>query len=295
MQRLTVLDKLTYAGSLSNLEPVAGDPRLQIVQGDICDAPLVDASVSGQDAVVNFAAETHVDRSIEAPSVFLATNVLGAQTVFAACVRAGVDRVVQVSTDEVYGPVLQGEATEQDPLHPSSPYSSSKAAADLIALGYHRTYGLPVSVARPSNTYGPRQHPEKLIPRAVTSLLEGGTVPLYGDGEHRRSWLHVEDHCRAVGLVLTRGESGVVYNVGGGEELTNRELVSRLLVLLEADPGRIEAVPDRPGHDRRYAMDGSKLAALGYAPRRRLAEALPATVEWYRSHPEWWQPLTNRA
>ncbi|WP_374982702.1 dTDP-glucose 4,6-dehydratase [Streptomyces fradiae] len=290
---VTVLDKLTYAGNRDNL-PAAHD-RLTFVRGDVCDPRLLAEVLPGHDAVVHFAAESHVDRSIEGGADFVRTNVLGTQTLLEAAVRARVGRVVHVSTDEVYGSLETGRWTEESPLLPNSPYAASKAGSDLVARAHWRTHGLDVSVTRCSNNYGPRQHPEKVIPRFVTHLLRGEPVPLYGDGRNRREWLHVDDHCRALHLVLTRGRAGEVYNIGGGDELTNRELTERILALCGADPSMIRHVPDRKGHDLRYAVDDGKIREeLGYAPRHGLDEGLAGTVAWYRDHPGWWKAGADR-
>ncbi|MFF8726189.1 dTDP-glucose 4,6-dehydratase [Streptomyces sp. NPDC015171] len=287
---VTVLDALTYAGDRANLTPVAHDPRLAFVQGDILDEGLVDRLVAGHDAVVHFAAESHVDRSIAAGRAFVATNVLGPQTLLEAAVRHGPRTFVQVSTDEVYGTIPAGSWTEEQPLAPSSPYAASKAGADLMALAYHRTHGLDVRITRCSNNYGPRQFPEKVIPRFITRLLDGRKVPLYGDGRHVRDWLHVEDHCRAVRLVLDRGRPGEIYNVGGGLELSNRGLTRRLLELCGADWDSVEQVADRKGHDARYSVDWTKIRTeLGYSPRRSFTEGLAETVAWYRENRSWWE------
>ncbi|MDH2424125.1 dTDP-glucose 4,6-dehydratase [Sphaerisporangium sp. TRM90804] len=293
--RVTVLDKLTYAGNPANLAPVTGHPRFSFVQGDVADPRVAAEVVPGHDVVVNFAAETHVDRSITGPSAFVTTNVLGTQTLLQAAVDAGVRTVVQVSTDEVYGSVEQGAWTEDEPLLPNSPYSAAKAAADLMCRAYHRTYGLDVRVTRCANNYGPYQHPEKLIPLFVTSLLEGRRVPLYGDGLNVREWLHVDDHCRAILVVLDKGSPGEVYNVGGGAELTNRELTGRLLAALGAGWDAVDHVPDRPGHDRRYAVDGARVRALGYEPRVGFEEGLAEVVAWYRDHQAWWRAARGRS
>jgi dTDP-glucose 4,6-dehydratase len=293
---VTVLDKLTYAGNLANLAPVADDPRYRFVQGDIVDGRLLDDLFPGQDAVVNFAAETHVDRSIGGAADFVVTNVLGAQTVFDAALRNDVPRIVHVSTDEVYGSIEPpGEFRETDVLLPNSPYSAAKAGADLIARAYHVTHGLNISTTRCSNNYGPYQFPEKLIPLFVTNLMDGRKVPLYGDGLNVRDWLFVDDHCRGIQLVLDRGEPGEVYNIGGGVELTNRELVGRLLDACGATWDSVENVEDRKGHDRRYAVDDAKLRALGYAPAMTLDEGLAATVRWYHDNEAWWRPLKEKA
>ena len=288
---VTVLDKLTYAGNLANLEPVAGCSRLAFTVGDICDPALVAAVVPGHDAVINFAAETHVDRSISGPAEFVATNVAGVQVLLQACVSAGVRRVVQVSTDEVYGSVASGSWPEDAPLAPNSPYSAAKAGGDLMALAYARTYGLDVRVTRCCNNYGPYQFPEKVIPLFVTNLLDGRTVPLYGDGGNVRGWIHVDDHCRGIQLVLERGERGKVYHINGDAELSNIELTSALLEFCGASWDMVTRVEDRKGHDRRYCIDDSALRALGYAPRTPFADGLSATVQWYRDNRRWWEPL----
>ncbi|CAL9350670.1 dTDP-glucose 4,6-dehydratase [Streptomyces sp. enrichment culture] len=289
---VTVLDALTYAGNRANLRPVRSDPRLRFVRGDILDADLVNTLVAGHDAVVHFAAESHVDRSITAGGVFVSTNVLGTQVLLdAALRRPSPIPFVHISTDEVYGSIPVGSWTEEQPLAPSSPYAASKAAADLLALSYHRTHGLDVRVTRCSNNYGPYQFREKLIPRFITRLLDGRSVPLYGDGSHVRDWLHVEDHCRAVRLVLERGRAGEVYNIGGGVALSNRQLTERLLDACGADWSSVEHVADRKGHDARYSVDWSKIRReLGYAPRRDFAEGLALTVAWYRENRFWWEP-----
>ncbi|MET9831686.1 dTDP-glucose 4,6-dehydratase [Streptomyces sp. NPDC006385] len=285
---VTVLDKLTYAGNRANL-PERHD-RLDFVHGDVCDTDLLRQLLPGHDAVVHFAAESHVDRSIADPSVFVRTNVVGTQTLLAACLHTGVERVVHISTDEVYGSIASGAWTEEWPLAPNSPYAASKAGSDLLARAYARTHGLDVSITRCSNNYGPHQHPEKLIPLFVTRLLRGETVPLYGDGSNVREWLHVSDHCAAVQLVLTRGRAGEVYNVGGGTERTNRQITDLLLRLCGASPDQVRHVTDRKGHDLRYALDDSKIRKeLGYAPRVPFEEGLADVVDWYRANPDWWQ------
>ncbi|MBL1090984.1 MULTISPECIES: dTDP-glucose 4,6-dehydratase [Streptomyces] len=289
--RVTVLDKLTYAGNPANLAPVRDHPGLTFVQGDICDGPLLADLLPGHDAVLNFAAESHVDRSIAGADAFVRTNVLGTHTLLEAVRRTGVPRFVQISTDEVYGSIEDGAWTEESPLLPNSPYAATKASADLLVRSYARTYGLDASITRCSNNYGPYQYPEKVIPLFVTSLLSGGTVPLYGDGRHVRDWLHVDDHCRGIHLVLERGRPGEVYHIGGGEELTNLHLTKLLLDACGAGPDRIRHVADRPGHDRRYALDDRKLRALGYAPQVPFRTGLLRTVAWYRDNPGWWQPL----
>jgi len=287
-----VLDKLTYAGNPANLATVAGHPRYRFVEGDICDGELMAALLRGTDLVVNFAAETHVDRSIEDADAFVRTNVVGTHTLLRAATDAGGVRVVHISTDEVYGSVADGSWTEDAPLAPNSPYAASKAASDLMALAFHRTHGLEVCVTRCSNNYGPYQYPEKVIPLFVTRLLDGGQVPLYGDGRNVRDWIHVDDHCRAVSLVAAKGTPGGVYHIGGGSELSNTGLTERLLALLGRDWSAVERVADRKGHDLRYSVDASKIRAeLGFAPRVALADGLAATVRWYRENRSWWQPL----
>ncbi|KAB2344161.1 dTDP-glucose 4,6-dehydratase [Actinomadura rudentiformis] len=286
---VTVLDKLTYAGNLANLEPVAGG--FTFVHGDICDEGLLARVVPGHDVVLNFAAESHVDRSIADPGDFVRTNVQGVQTLMQACLNARTRHVVQVSTDEVYGSIDSGAWDESAPLAPNSPYAASKAGGDLIARAYGQTHGLPVSITRCGNNYGPYQYPEKIIPLFVTRLLDGHDVPLYGDGDHVRDWIHVDDHCRGVQLVAERGAPGEIYHVAGTGELTNRELTRRLLDILGAAWERVRHVPDRKGHDRRYALSGAKLRALGHRPRVGLAQGLAETVRWYERNRAWWEPL----
>jgi len=294
-EAVTVYDKLTYAGNLENLAPVRDDARLRFVQGDIVDAAQLDEVLPGHDAVLNFAAETHVDRSISGAADFVVTNVLGTQTLLDACLRAGTERVVHVSTDEVYGTIPTGSWTEDHLLEPNSPYSAAKAGGDLLARAYAVTYGLNVSITRCTNNYGPYQFPEKVIPLFITNLLDGRSVPLYGDGLNVRDWLHVEDHCRGISLVLERGEPGEFYNIGGGIELTNRELTERLLAACGATWDSVDYVEDRKGHDRRYSLDDAKLRAMGYAPQTDFDSGLAATVQWYRDHRAWWEPLKAKA
>jgi dTDP-glucose 4,6-dehydratase len=293
--RVTVLDKLTYSGSRANLDPVAGSPRLCFVEGDVCDAALVDDLVPGHDAVVHFAAESHVDRSIESAAPFVVTNVLGTQTLLDAARRHRLGRFVHVSTDEVYGSIGTGSWTEESPLAPNSPYAASKAASDLLVLASHRTHGLDVTVTRSSNTYGPHQFPEKVIPLFVTNLLDGRSVPLYGDGGNVRDWLHVDDHCHGIALVLAGGRAGHVYHIGGGVELTNRELTARLLAACGAGWDRVRQVEDRPGHDRRYSLDITRASTqLRYEPRVDFDAGLAETVRWYADNRAWWEPIRNR-
>jgi dTDP-glucose 4,6-dehydratase len=293
---VTVLDALTYAGTLESLAPVAGDPRLRIVRGDIRVAADLDTALPGCDVVVNFAAESHVDRSLHAAADFVSTNVLGAQQVFEAALRHGVRKVVQVSTDEVYGSIDEGSWAEDCPLEPNSPYAASKAAADLIARSYARTYGLDVSVTRGSNTYGPFQFPEKIVPLFVTRLLDGEPVPVYGDGGHVRDWLHVDDHCRGIQTVLEKGHPGEAYNLAGGSALSNLELTARLLAATGRDASLVRHIPDPRGgaHDRRYAVDDSRARALGWQPRVPFDAGLADTVTWFRENRDWWEPLRAR-
>jgi len=287
--RVTVVDKLTYAGNLANLADIRG--RIRFVKADIADAARMAPLFKGLDAVVHLAAETHVDRSIGGPEAFLRTNVLGTHCLLDAARKSGVARFVAVSTDEVYGSRASGFFREGDRLSPSSPYSASKAASDLLALSYHATYGLPVMVTRCSNNYGPNQYPEKLIPLFITNLLEGKQVPVYGDGSNRRDWIYVEDHARAIDLVLKKGAPGEVYNIDGRQEKDNLSVTRAVLKALSLGEGRIEHVKDRPGHDWRYAIDGRKLRALGFAPREDFKSGIARTVAWYSANPRWWQPL----
>ncbi|MEN3583819.1 dTDP-glucose 4,6-dehydratase [Streptomyces sp. ZYX-F-203] len=287
---ITVLDALTYAGNRENLPPA--HPRLTLVRGDILDRALLHGVLEGQDAVVHFAAESHVDRSIESGAAFVRTNVEGTQAVMEAALAVGVGRVVHVSTDEVYGSIDEGFWTEDSPLLPNSLYAASKASSDLIALAYSRTHRLNVSVTRCSNNYGPYQHPEKFIPLAVTNLLEGRRIPVYGDGRQIREWLHVDDHCRAVQRVLTGGRAGEAYNIGSGSALPNLTLAHRIVELCGVDVDMIDHVTDRKGHDRRYALDQSKIEKeLGHRPLTSFDRGLAETVAWYRDNPRWWKPV----
>jgi dTDP-glucose 4,6-dehydratase len=291
---VTVFDKLTYAGNLANLAPVADSPRYRFVRGDICSPADLDAAVPGHDVVVHFAAESHVDRSISgAASDFVVTNVVGSQQVFEAALRHRVGRVVHVSTDEVYGSIDEGSWTEDHLLEPNSPYSASKAGSDLIARAYAKTYGLDVSITRCSNNYGPYHFPEKVVPLFVTNLLDGLSVPLYGEGANVRDWLFVDDHCRGIQLVLEKGAAGEFYNIGGGRELSNRELTEKLLEATGRDWSYVENIvdPRGGGHDLRYSVDYSKTAALGYAPQMPFKDGLALTVQWYRDNRAWWEPL----
>jgi len=294
VEGVTAWDAFTYAGNPDNLRSVIGDPRLTVIEGDIRNEALLDEHLPGHDVVVHFAAESHVDRSIGAGSVFVSTNVLGTQCLLDASRRADVGVFVHVSTDEVYGTIDEGSWDEMQPLAPNSPYAASKAGSDLLALAAHRTHDMDVRVTRCSNNFGTHQYPEKIIPLFITNLLEGLDVPVYGDGLNRRDWLHVDDHCRAIDLVVAGGRAGEIYNIGGGTELSNLDLTHLVLELLGEDESRIRHVEDRPGHDRRYSVDWSKIGdELGYAPRLPLVEALPAVVEWYRDNPDWWHPLKH--
>jgi dTDP-glucose 4,6-dehydratase len=287
--RVTVLDRLTYAGRRENLADL---PEAALVVGAIEDPEAVATAVEGAEAIVNFAAETHVDRSIAAPDDFLTTNALGTYRLLEAARERGL-RYVQVSTDEVYGSIESGSFTETSPLEPSSPYSATKAGADLLVASYHRTFGLPALVCRGSNNYGPYQYPEKLIPLMVLNALHGDPLPVYGDGMQVRNWIHVSDFAAAIGTVLERGKPGEVYNAGGPDEAPNIEVVRRILELTGADPSLVEHVTDRPGHDRRYSLSSDKLRGLGWEPRVRFADGLAGTVAWYRENAWWWEPIRS--
>ncbi|WP_345615773.1 dTDP-glucose 4,6-dehydratase [Nocardia iowensis] len=287
---VTVLDAFTYAGHRENLGDLLSCPRLRLVEGNILDGPLVERLVATHTAVVHLAAESHVDRSFFEAGNFVTTNVLGTQILLDAAMRCGIGKFVHVSTDEVYGPLLSGAATEEYPLRPTVPYAASKAASDLIAMSYFHTYEVPVCITRSSNNFGPRQHPEKIIPLFVTRLLKDEPIALHGDGGHVRNWLHVQDNCAGLELVLRRGEPGQIYNIGGGTDLTNKELTGRILAELETGWDRVRFAQDRRSNDRRYAMDWSKIADLGYWPRRSLDDALAETIDWYRDNPDRWAP-----
>jgi dTDP-glucose 4,6-dehydratase len=291
---VTVYDKLTYAGREENLRPVAEEPGFRFVRGAIEDGEALAAALDDlrPDAIVNFAAETHVDRSIAEPDAFVRTHALGTYVLLEAARERGL-RYVQVSTDEVYGSIEVGTFTEESPLAPSSPYSATKAGADLLVQSYFHTYGLPVSLCRGSNNYGPYQYPEKLIPLMILNALHGDPLPVYGDGMQVRNWIHAEDFSRAIGHVLEHGEPGEVYNAGGPDEEANMAVVQRIVELTGADPGLIEHVTDRPGHDRRYSLSSEKVRALGWEPRVRFADGLAATVAWYRDNEEWWGPIRS--
>ena len=293
---VVVLDAMTYSGNLANLAPVADSPRYTFVQGDIRDAGLLNSLYPGLDAVVHFAAESHVDRSVRDASIFVETNVLGTQQLLDAALRHELPRFVHVSTDEVYGSISEGSWPETWPLEPNSPYSASKAGSDLLARAYHRTHGLNISITRCSNNYGPYHFPEKVIPLFVTNLIDDKHVPLYGEGNNVRDWLHVDDHCRGIAMVLTGGRAGEVYNIGGGTELTNKELTEMLLEATGKDWSYVDRVADRLGHDLRYSVDITKISnELGYAPQVPFEQGLADVVQWYRDNRDWWEPLKARA
>ncbi|RFA22624.1 dTDP-glucose 4,6-dehydratase [Subtercola boreus] len=293
---VVVLDALTYSGNLENLASVADSPRYTFVQGDIRDAELLDTLFPLVDAVVHFAAESHVDRSVDNASIFVETNVLGTQQLLDAGLRSGLKRFVHVSTDEVYGTIPEGSWSEDHELEPNSPYSASKAGSDLLVRSYHRTHGMNVSITRCSNNYGPYHFPEKVIPLFVTNLIDGAHVPLYGNGQNVRDWLHVDDHTRAIALVLVSGRPGEIYNIGGGTELSNVELTNLLLDATGRDWSYVEHVEDRKGHDLRYSVDCTKIGReLGYEPLVPFEQGLGDVVAWYRNNRAWWEPLKERA
>jgi dTDP-glucose 4,6-dehydratase len=292
--QVTTLDKLTYAGRLENLESVRNDPRHRFVKGDVADAAVAAPLVRESDVVVHFAAETHVDRSIRNAGDFIKTDVYGTFVLLeAAREHPSLRRFIQISTDEVYGNVPHGSSRETDELRPRNPYSASKAGADRLAYSYWATYQVPVVVTRASNNYGPNQFPEKLIPLFITNLIDDMPVPLYGDGQNERDWLHVDDHCRGIDLLIERGASGEVYNIGGGNQVKNVDLTHRILELVGKPPSLIKPVADRPGHDRRYSLDTGKLESLGWKPLERFDDGLAKTVQWYRDNERWWRPIKN--
>jgi dTDP-glucose 4,6-dehydratase len=293
---IAVLDKLTYAGIKENLEIVEEFSSYKFIRGDICDLIQVGQLISDVDAVVNFAAESHVDRSISGAADFVQTNVVGVQVLLDAIKASGRQiRFLQVSTDEVYGSIESGSWTEDWPLQPNSPYSASKASGELLARSYHRTHGMDVVITRCSNNYGTHHFPEKLIPLFITNLIEGKRLPVYGNGENVRDWLHVDDHCRGIYSVLMNGRPGEVYNIGGGRELTNNEITSLILDTMGADKSSIEYVEDRKGHDLRYSVDWTKInRELGYEPQVKFEDGLRETIQWYRDNEAWWKPLKNR-
>lgn len=288
---VTNLDKLTYCGNPDNLKDVEENKNYAFVKGDIADGELVSKLVKESDIVINFAAESHVDRSIADPAEFVRTNVFGTYTLLEAAKKHGIERFVQISTDEVYGSIAEGAFTEGSPLAPNSPYSATKASADLLARSYFVTFKLPVVITRSSNNFGPYQYPEKVIPLFITNLMAGKKVPLYGDGLNVRDWLYVIDNCEAIDVVLHKGANGQVYNIGGGSEVTNLELTHTLLKMLGRDGSYIDYVKDRLGHDRRYALDISKVEKLGWRPRHDFTSAIESTVSWYKENQSWWEPL----
>ncbi len=289
--RIINLDKLTYAGNLDNLKDIEGNPNYKFMNGDICDSSLISNLVKEVDVVVNFAAESHVDRSIESPDEFVKTNVLGVNNLLKCSLDAGIKRFVQISTDEIYGSIESSSFKETDILNPSSPYSASKASGDLIALAYYKTYDFPVVITRSTNNFGSYQYPEKLIPLFVTNILEEKKIPLYGDGLNIRDWLYVEDNCEAIDLVLHEGKEGEVYNIGAKNELSNIEITRMVLDILGKDKEFIEYVSDRLGHDKRYSVDISKIKTLGWEPKYDFKEALKLTVDWYKDNKWWWEKL----
>jgi dTDP-glucose 4,6-dehydratase len=291
--RVINLDKLTYAGNPANLADLERDPRYTFVQGDVCDGKIVRDACRGVDAIVNFAAESHVDRSLMEPDAFLKTDVFGVFTLLEAVRELKVPRFLHISTDEVYGSVERGSSRESDPVRPTNPYSASKAGGDLLAMAYWHTHRVPVVITRSSNNFGPHQYPEKVIPLFVTNALDDKPVPLYGDGRNVRDWLFVQDNCAGIDLVLRRGADGEIYNIGGGHEVENIVLTRQILQLTGKPETLIQPVKDRPGHDRRYSVDSKKIHQLGWTPRHRFGDALRTTVEWYRDHESWWRPLKS--
>ena len=293
--KVTVFDAFTYAGNPHNLDPVKDDPRLTVTKGDICNHAEIAHALPGHDVVVHFAAESHVDRSIESSSVFMNTNVLGTHQMLEASLREKIPTFIHVSTDEVYGSIDTGSWDEREPLLPNSPYAASKASSDLVARSYFRTFGLDVRITRCSNNFGPYQYPEKVIPLFITNLIDGAQVPLYGDGMNIRDWLHVDDHCRGIDLVVNKGRAGEIYNIGGGTEMTNRDLTTQLLSIFGLGEEHIRWVEDRLGHDRRYSVDWGKInKELGYTPKHSLKDALPSLVQWYQTNEQWWRPLKKK-
>ena len=287
------LDKLTYAGNLDNLKDIENHPGYTFVKGDICDSKIIDEVTDGVDGIINFAAETHVDRSILEPGSFIQTDVYGTYVLLEAVKRKGIGRYVQISTDEVYGSIEEGSFTEASPLSPSSPYSASKAGGDLLVMSYWKTYRIPVIITRSSNNFGPYQYPEKLIPLFITNAIEDKPLPLYGDGLNVRDWIYVLDNCEAIDIVFHKGKEGEIYNIGGGNERANIEITKLILQFLGKPEGLIRYVKDRPGHDRRYSIDSSKVEALGFSSRYSFEEALKATVKWYMDNEWWWKKIKS--
>jgi dTDP-glucose 4,6-dehydratase len=294
VEKVTVFDKFTYSGNPANLAKFSKHPKFHLITGDICDSSLVKSTLTDHDVVVHFAAESHVDRSIQSASQFILSNVLGTQTLLEAARDLNIKTFIHVSTDEVYGSIDVGSWTEEEPLLPNSPYAASKAGSDLVARSFHRTYGMDIRVTRCSNNFGTHQYPEKMIPLFVTNLIDDMKVPLYGDGLNIRDWLHVADHCRGITAVIEKGHPGEIYNIGGGTELTNMEITRMILELCNKDEEFINPVADRLGHDRRYSVDWSKShKELGYSPLHTLANTLPEIIDWYRKNEAWWRPLKN--
>lgn len=292
VSKVTVCDKFTYSGNENNLIGAAEDQRFSLIRGDICDMEMMRKVLASHDVVVHFAAESHVDRSIQSANPFIVTNVLGTQTLLEASRQNGISTFVHVSTDEVYGSIDVGSWTEDQPLLPNSPYSASKASSDLVARAFHKTYGMDIRITRCSNNFGTHQYPEKMIPLFITNLIDDKKVPLYGDGLNVRDWLHVEDHCQGIFLVAQKGRSGEIYNIGGGTELTNLELTEQILNLFNKTRNNIEIVPDRLGHDRRYSVDWTKInRELGYTPKHSIQDSLPSLVDWYQKNEWWWRPI----
>lgn len=291
--QITNLDKLTYAGNPESLKDIESNPNYTFVKGDICDPDVVSKVMQDVDQVVHFAAESHVDRSIEDGAVFVKTNVLGTNTLLQSALANEVEKFIHVSTDEVYGSIREGSFSEVDDLKPSSPYSSSKAGSDLLAMSYHTTYDLPVTITRCTNNFGPYQYPEKLIPLFITNLMDDRKVPVYGSGMNIRDWIHVDDHCNGIDFVLNNGNAGEVYNIGGGSELTNLDITHRILAALGKDESMIEYVEDRKGHDFRYSLDCNKLKKMGWKPKYDFDSALDSTIQWYVDNRWWWEPLKH--
>ena len=294
--KIVNIDKMTYAGNPENLRDIENDSRYSFIKGDICDERLIDELISSEkpDAILNFAAESHVDRSISDPHSFIKTDILGTHNLLEAAKKYNIPRYIQVSTDEVYGSINSGSFSEESPINPASPYSASKAAADMIVNSYFATYKMPILITRSSNNYGPNQYPEKVVPLFVTNLLENKKVPLYGDGLNVRDWLYVLDNCEAIDLTLHKGKEGEIYNIGGGIELPNIELTKALLKFLEKDESHIEYVKDRPGHDRRYSLDSTKIKEkLGWQPKFKFDYGLYLTIDWYKKNEWWWKPLKS--
>ncbi len=288
------LDKLTYAGNLENLADIAGKPNYRFIKGDIADPKIVSDILSeGFDIIINFAAESHVDRSVLDSSPFVETNIKGTQILLEGARRYKVGKFIQISTDEVYGSIIDGKFNEESPLMPSSPYASSKAAADLLCLSYFKTYKLPVLITRSSNNFGPFQFPEKLIPLAITNAIEDKPIPIYGDGQNIRDWLYVLDHCEAIDLIIRVGKAGEIYNIASGEERTNLELLDEILKIMGKPENLIQFVKDRPAHDRRYALDVAKIRGLGWKPKYHFKESLKETINWYLSHQSWWRRIKS--